>query len=286
MSRGIKTVAIAVTLIAGLLGCSGSAAAKEDEKNVPEEVPLYYKQLQEYSSARDADKPRLWEYRIQPGESLSEIAIRFGTDVETLVALNKIADPDCIIAGDTIEVLTVVGAVHEVSEGETIAAIAELYGVEEEVIISANSFRPDQEPSRGERVIVPGGRFSRGNRHPDFCWPMQGPLNSGYGPRSDGFHYGIDIGAPEGTPFYAVAAGTVTYAGWRGAYGIMVEVDHGYGYRSRYGHASGVAVATGQRVSQGEELGYVGLTGNTTGPHLHFELYCNGEKVNPLDYLN
>lgn len=286
MFRCIKTVAIAVTLIAGLLGCSGAAAAKEDNKDAPEEVPLYYKQLHEYSSAVDADKPRLWEYRIQPGESLSEIALRYGTDVETLVVLNRIANPDHIIAGDVIEVLTLVGAVHEVSEGETIAAIAELYGVEEEVIISANSFRPDQEPGRGERVIVPGGRLSRNNRHPDFCWPMQGTLNSGYGPRSDGFHYGIDIGAPVGTPFYAVAAGTVTHAGWRGAYGIMVEVDHGYGYRSRYGHASAVAVEAGQSVSQGEELGYVGLTGNTTGPHLHFELYCDGDKVNPLDYLD
>jgi murein DD-endopeptidase MepM/ murein hydrolase activator NlpD len=284
MSRIITTVA--VTIIAGLLCCSGAAAAKEEEESTSGDIPLYYKQLQDYSSARDVEKPRLWEYCIQPGDNLTEIALRFGTDVETLVDLNMIANPHYIVAGDTIEVITVVGSVHEVSEGETIAAIADLYGVEEEVIISANEFRADQEPGRGERVIVPGGRLSRGNRHPAFCWPMQGTFNSGYGPRGDGFHYGIDIGAPVGTPFYAVAAGTVTHAGWRGAYGIMVEVDHGYGYRTRYGHASDVAVETGQSVSQGEELGYVGLTGNTTGPHLHFELHCGAEKVNPLDYLD
>jgi murein DD-endopeptidase MepM/ murein hydrolase activator NlpD len=97
-------------------------------------------------------------------------------------------------------------------------------------------------------------------------------------------HRGIDYVAPRGTPVAAVGDGTVTFAGWKGGYGRLVEIAHGNGYKSRYGHLSGFGggIRTGRRVAQGQKVGYVGSTGLSTGPHLHFELLRQGSWVNPL----
>ncbi|MEW5783584.1 MAG: M23 family metallopeptidase [Bacillota bacterium] len=291
MSGIVKAVAVA--LITGIVCFGGfdSAAAMEEaeEEESSGDVPLYFMQLTEYSATvhneAEANKPLLLKYRIQPGDNLSDIAAQCGTDVETLVRLNNIVNPHHILAGDTLEVITVVGSVHDVSEGETLEQIAQIYGVEEEIIIEANNLARDTILDRGERVIIPGGKPSRSTQLPAFEWPLQGGLTSGFGWRGNEFHYGIDIGAPIGTPFYAAAAGQVTYAGYRGAYGIMVEVDHGSAYSTRYAHANSVAVVSGQYVNGGQLLGYVGLTGNTTGPHLHFELHRGLERLNPMQFL-
>jgi murein DD-endopeptidase MepM/ murein hydrolase activator NlpD len=98
-------------------------------------------------------------------------------------------------------------------------------------------------------------------------------------------HEGIDLGAPEGTPIHAAASGTVIYAGWMGGYGNLTVIDHGGGIATAYGHQSSIAVATGQQVTQGEVIGYVGSTGHSTGPHLHFEVRVDGSAVDPLGYL-
>jgi murein DD-endopeptidase MepM/ murein hydrolase activator NlpD len=98
-------------------------------------------------------------------------------------------------------------------------------------------------------------------------------------------HEGIDIGASSGTPIWAAAAGTVIWSGWRGGYGNCVVVDHGNGLATLYGHSSALLVPVGQRVSQGETIALVGSTGNSTGPHLHFEVRVNGSAVDPLLYL-
>jgi murein DD-endopeptidase MepM/ murein hydrolase activator NlpD len=98
-------------------------------------------------------------------------------------------------------------------------------------------------------------------------------------------HEGIDIAASSGTPIHAAAAGTVIHAGWLGGYGNLVVVDHGDGLSTAYAHASAILVGLGQRVSQGETLSLVGSTGNSSGPHLHFEVRVNGSAVDPLFYL-
>ncbi len=127
---------------------------------------------------------------------------------------------------------------------------------------------------------------SRGTgRISGLAWSLQGPINSNYGYRSRGFHSGIDIGASNGTPFTASAAGTVVEAGWSGAYGKMILIDHGNGVMTRYAHASKILVSAGQQVSQGETIALVGATGDATGPHLHFEVIINGSAVNPFNYL-
>ena len=118
-------------------------------------------------------------------------------------------------------------------------------------------------------------------------WPAAGYVSSPYGLRFDGteFHQGIDIAADMGAPIVATADGVVTAAGWNGGYGNMVDVDHGGGIVTRYGHASAVAVTVGQQVRRGEVIAYVGSTGRSTGPHVHYEVRVNGAPVNPAGYL-
>ena len=118
-----------------------------------------------------------------------------------------------------------------------------------------------------------------------LIWPVNGVVVSGFGMRWGRLHEGIDIAASSGTPVWAAAAGTVSYAGWLGGYGNLVVVDHGDGLATAYAHASAILVGVGQQVSQGETVSLVGSTGHSSGPHLHFEVRVNGVAVDPLLYL-
>jgi len=118
-----------------------------------------------------------------------------------------------------------------------------------------------------------------------FIWPVNGTVVSGYGMRWGRLHEGIDVAASSGTPIWAAAAGTVIHAGWLGGYGNLVVVDHGNGLSTAYAHASAILVGVGQSVAQGETVSLVGSTGNSSGPHLHFEVRVNGVAVDPLLYL-
>lgn len=111
-------------------------------------------------------------------------------------------------------------------------------------------------------------------------------VSSEYGARWGTTHTGIDLAAPAGTHIYSWKSGTVTFAGWSGGYGNFIIVDHGDGFVTRYAHCSKIAVTKGQTVSQGQVIGYVGTTGNSTGNHLHFEVQVNGRFVNPRNYLS
>ena len=124
-------------------------------------------------------------------------------------------------------------------------------------------------------------------------WPTEsGEISSRYGYRYDpfgygsDFHPGIDIAGNYGDPVYASAAGDIEQAGWNGGYGRYVKVSHGNGYETAYGHMSAIAVGSGDSVKKGDIIGYVGSSGYSTGPHLHFEVLLNGQTVNPLKILN
>jgi murein DD-endopeptidase MepM/ murein hydrolase activator NlpD len=118
-----------------------------------------------------------------------------------------------------------------------------------------------------------------------LVWPVSGSVTSSYGWRWGRMHEGVDIGAGYGAPIYAAAAGSVIWCGWNGGYGNLVVLDHGGNLATAYGHQSSIAVSCGQSVSQGQVIGYVGSTGRSTGPHLHFEVRINGGAVDPLGYL-
>lgn len=115
---------------------------------------------------------------------------------------------------------------------------------------------------------------------------MCAPVTSEYGPRWGRMHRGIDLGAPVGTPIRSIRGGTVIFAGWQGGYGRMTLIDHGNGVVSAYAHQSRFAVGQGARVSSGQVIGYIGMTGSTTGPHLHLETRVGGSAVNPRQYLS
>ena len=118
--------------------------------------------------------------------------------------------------------------------------------------------------------------------------PVTGTISSRYGVSSKirvSTHTGLDIAATTGTPIKVVADGTVTFAAYSGSYGYLVKVDHGNGVETWYGHTSKMLVKEGQAVKAGDTIALVGSTGNSTGPHLHFEVRINGEHVNPQKYL-
>lgn len=124
-----------------------------------------------------------------------------------------------------------------------------------------------------------------------FIWPVNGVITSPFGYRTHPifgttiYHSGIDIGVDEGTPVHAADAGVVVEADWISGYGYAVVIDHGNGLSTLYGHNSSLAVSAGQSVSQGEVIAYAGSTGNSTGPHVHFEVRSNGDPVDPMAYL-
>ncbi|MDQ2924837.1 MAG: M23 family metallopeptidase, partial [Acidobacteriota bacterium] len=131
-----------------------------------------------------------------------------------------------------------------------------------------------------------------GSNVPDM-WPILGPINSGFGQREDPvlgmgtgeFHKGVDIGSPDGTPVHAPASGRVVMAGLANGYGREIEVDHGNGIKTIYGHLQGFNVVAGQTVVKGQVIGFVGHSGKTTGSHLHYEVLIHDTSVNPHKYL-
>ena len=136
------------------------------------------------------------------------------------------------------------------------------------------------------------GRSTSSNSYAtgSMMWPVSGPITSPFGWRTSPFggsefHTGIDIGVPYGTPIHAADGGNVVWAQWMGGYGNAVVIDHGGGLSTLYGHQSSLNVSVGQGVTRGQVIGYVGSTGMSTGPHLHFEVRLNGKPVNPLGYL-
>lgn len=125
---------------------------------------------------------------------------------------------------------------------------------------------------------------------PDL-WPVLGPVGSSFGERRDpidgegSFHPGIDIDAPNGTPVRATADGDVAACGWESGYGRQITIDHGHDISTLYGHLSAISVIPGQHVVEGEVIGYVGDSGRSTGPHLHYEVRVHNVPVNPHKYL-
>jgi murein DD-endopeptidase MepM/ murein hydrolase activator NlpD len=132
--------------------------------------------------------------------------------------------------------------------------------------------------------------WMRANSAPNL-WPVEGPVTGSFGERIDpfngegAFHSGIDISASYGQGVIAPADGVVEFADYMGGYGRAIIVDHGHGIKTRYGHLSNFAVAAGQHIHRGDTIGYVGLSGRSTGPHLHYEVRINDTPVNPHKYL-
>lgn len=257
---------------------------------------------------------------VAAGDTLSGIASRYGLTTQELIAVNNLSGEDAVIRpGDVLSVkvaepkLTVLYTNQEYYEEDYKADTiykenSEWYTNKSQVIqtgspghrrvIALVNYRDDAVQSREivkqETTVeaVPEIIEVGTKNPPTYIWPVYGRLSSGFGGRkapkagASTYHKGIDIAVATGTSVMATSGGKVTAAGWQSGYGYVVYIDHGGGVTSRYGHLSKVLVKVGQSVSQGDVIARSGNTGNSTGPHLHFEIRVNGNAVSPLSYLN
>jgi murein DD-endopeptidase MepM/ murein hydrolase activator NlpD len=164
-------------------------------------------------------------------------------------------------------------------------ALADTRESEREWVAEANALRQASAEVASAIHSAPSSSTSSSPSSSGLIWPVAGPITSPYGMRWGSLHPGIDIGAGTGTPIKAAAGGRVIVAGYSGGYGNLTVIDHGNGIATAYAHQSSLAASAGQQVGQGQVIGYVGSTGFSTGPHLHFEVRANGSPVDPLGYL-
>jgi murein DD-endopeptidase MepM/ murein hydrolase activator NlpD len=246
----------------------------------------------EISWAEHEGREEIIAYTVQSGDALWNIALQFGLDLDTLRWSNPDLErnPDLLSVGTELVILPVAGVYHTVESGETVSAIAERYGVAEADILNypLNELTTPQSLQVGQQLVVPHGRkeLARPTPQPSldspFAWPLVGRVTQDF----SGAHRAIDIGAPYGSPVYAGRAGTVVRSGWaRTGYGYTVIIDHGGGLLSLYSHMKGEWARVGDWVERGQLIGEVGSTGKSSGPHVHFEVRVDGERIDPMDYL-
>lgn len=200
---------------------------------------------------------------VSSGETLWDIANRYGTRVEDVMALNDIGDSEWIKPGQRLVISG--GAVPRYRQ------------------IAQQQSRARQGQSRTDPVVMADASVLRAAGA--FLWPARGMLTSRFGWRYRRQHGGIDLANPYGTPIYAARDGVVEFAGWNGGYGKVVYIDHGGGLVTVYGHASTLLVQPGQQVKKGQMIARIGCTGVCTGSHVHFEVRVNSQPVDPLPYL-
>lgn len=253
-------------------------------------------------------------YVVQRGDSPGSIAESFGIQPETILGGNPFLSEESSLLQTDVEltILPVDGVLHDVSPGDTLAKISEQYGIPQEEIVAyaPNNLTFPYRLTPGTQIVVPGAIrdlfvwnpptladvSGRGNGTSPgrgvnngvrgtgtFIWPVISRYFTQY------YWYGhqaIDVALPEGSAVVASDTGTVTYAGWNTTgYGYLIVVNHGNGYETFYAHLSGINVRVGQVVTQGQYIGATGNTGNSSGPHIHFEVRSNGTRLDPCWYI-
>ncbi|MCB0252327.1 MAG: M23 family metallopeptidase [Anaerolineae bacterium] len=242
----------------------------------------------------DLLRPEVITYTVQTGDSDWSIAQQFGLDIDTLRYSNEWMrlNPDLIHPGSEMVILPVIGAYTAVEAGDTLESIALRYGVDPAEIRNFPLNKIDGSTLRvGQKLVIPDGRLDYAERilppGPGrgyaLAWPMRGIVSQGY----HAGHLAIDIASYYGAKVYASAGGRVVYArfspdGWLG---FRVVISHGNGLQTAYNHMSDIYVEEGETVSRGQMIGQVGSTGNSTGPHVHFQVYSGSVRANPLNYL-
>ncbi len=248
-------------------------------------------------------------YTVQPGDTPLGIADAFGIKTETLLGGNpRLSQESSLLqTGIDLLILPIDGVLHDVQSGETLESLSNLYGIAEEDIVA---YAPNnlQFPYRlypDTQILIPGAvrdvfiwtpptldsvsSSNSGGVTPlvvgtgTFIFPVSSHNFTQY------FWYGhkaIDVGLSVGSAVFAADTGTVTYAGWNiYGYGNLIVVNHGNGYETFYAHLSGFNVVPGQIVTQGQVIGATGNTGNSSGPHIHFEIRLNGNLYDPCGYV-
>jgi LysM repeat protein len=292
-----------------------------DELDLPEYSSSIASQKISRQIELDTESPQrsrvdVLRYTVQSGDSVFGIASAYNIEPETVLwgnyeVLND--DPHLLRPGQELNILPVNGTYYQWQEGDTLESVANFFGVPASEIQEwpGNDLNPVQpEITAGDWLVIPGGErefkqwlvptIARGQAGVGsafgpggctgnysgavgtggFIWPAGNHYVSGNDYWSG--HLAIDIAAGTGAPVFAADSGVVVFSGWSTVgYGNMVMIDHGNGWQSLYAHLDYVGVKCGQSVSQGQGIGTAGSTGNSTGPHLHFEIRSNGGFVNP-----
>lgn len=255
-----------------------------------------------------SDKPRdkILTYTVQKGDTLSTVAQKFGISTNTIKWQNSLTS-DSLTVGDTLEILSVTGVAYKVNRGDTIYTIAKKLDtdpqkivdfpfndfanpetfslVEGQILMVPDGVKPSEQPYTRKQVYIAAGPSSTSFSSSGFTWPVHGLVTQ----FASWYHMALDIAAPYGTPIVAAKSGvvrSVSVGSYDGGYGNNVYIDHGGGYASHYAHMEAVNVSAGQTVVGGSTvIGWEGLTGRTTGAHVHFEIIQNGALINPLSFL-
>ncbi len=269
----------------------GEVSIADESALVPEEGPS--------GAGADivrAENSMISIYVVREGDTLSEIAQMFNVSVNTIVWGNDLSRGSSLKIGQTLTILPITGIRYTVKKGDTLGTIAKAFHGDAEEIISYNDIDPAT-LAVGDQLIIPNGEVAAPPPQPaksravvkagggaqSYSGYYMRPISGGT--RTQGVHgyNGVDLAAPVGTPFMASASGDIIVArasGWNGGYGNYIVIRHDNGTQTLYAHASSVIVGMGQRVVQGQVIGYVGSTGRSTGAHLHFEI--RGGPRNPF----
>ncbi len=258
-------------------------------------------------------------YKVRSGDTLVTIARQFRVSTMTLWWANKLSAKDALHVGQVLRIPPVSGMVVTVGPSDTLDSLAAKYGLDASDIVAFNGLE-DPTLVVGQVLVLPGARgapiptpkptpkptpravtaaraatSSRSSSTTRYTGgPLRWPVIGGNNYISQYFHYGhygLDIAADAGSTVVAAAGGRVIFAGWKSnGGGYQVWISHGSGLSTTYNHMSAVTVGTGQSVARGQQVGRVGMSGNATGPHLHFEVWSGGvwnggTRVNPLRYL-
>ncbi|MFN2138123.1 MAG: peptidoglycan DD-metalloendopeptidase family protein [Candidatus Promineifilaceae bacterium] len=251
------------------------------------------------------------KYVVERGDTPSEIAYRYNIKTETLLGGNPFLSQESSLMqpGMELTILPIDGVLHDVQAGDTLESISEQYGIAVDDIIAyePNNLEFPYRLYPDTQILVPGAIAEVFIWTPPTLTSVSGgsSTSSGIAPAVVGTgtfvypvssrnftqyfwygHPGIDIALAEGSGVFASDTGTVTFAGWNiYGYGNLIVVNHGNGFETFYGHLSGINVYPGQVVNQGQVIGAVGNTGNSSGPHVHFEIRTGGNQDDPCWYI-
>ena len=258
-----------------------------DQKSEEAKSRLYT--LHRPISRLNSAKIKIKKYKIQAGDTLSEIAQRHGVPATIIAESSKIKYHSVLKEGQELSIPERPGLNYKLKSGDRLAAVLDKYSVKLEDFAHVNSDLPDLDMIEpGTTVFLPNAKIPR----PPLRWrrPVWGRFTSRFGWRRHPilrhrhFHTGVDI-AVRYKPIRAARSGRVVYAGYLGAYGKVVVIRHEGGFKTLYAHLSRIKVRSGSYVKQGQSIAISGNSGRSTGPHLHFEVVKNGRPVNPRRYI-
>jgi len=234
-------------------------------------------------------------YVVRSGDTISEVAKMFKVSISTILWANNLTSKSVLKTGQTLIILPVTGISYTIAKNDTVSGIAKRFSADADDIYKYNDLNKSSVLVVGQKIIIPDAEISEGGNQsvkikvapyepvignvaslPSYPGYYSCPLRTGSISQKLHGRNAVDIAAPVGTPIYSMAAGTViitkSNGAWNGGYGNFVVISHPNSTQTLYAHMSKSIVFAGQNIGKGEIIGYIGMTGLTTGPHIHFEI--------------